>query len=62
MEIVPNGIMIPEDRRGRSTGEAYVQFATQEIAENALLKHKERIGHRWEEGPCMGYLQRNFDH
>ena len=33
--------MIPEDRRGRSTGEAYVQFATQEIAENALLKHKE---------------------
>ncbi|KAK3090545.1 hypothetical protein FSP39_012589 [Pinctada imbricata] len=47
LEIVPNGIMLPEDRQGRSTGEAYVQFATQEIAENALLKHKERIGHRY---------------
>ena len=48
LEIVPNGIMLPEDRQGRSTGEAYVQFATQEIAERALGKHKERIGHRWE--------------
>ncbi|XP_041362395.1 heterogeneous nuclear ribonucleoprotein H3-like isoform X2 [Gigantopelta aegis] len=47
LEIVPNGIMLPEDRQGRSTGEAYVQFATQEIAERALGKHKERIGHRY---------------
>lgn len=43
--------MLPEDRQGRSTGEAYVQFASQDIAEKALNKHMERIGHRWEAGP-----------
>lgn len=48
LELVPNGIMLPEDRHGRTTGDAYVQFASPEIAEKALLKHKERIGHRWE--------------
>ncbi|KAK6170836.1 hypothetical protein SNE40_019135 [Patella caerulea] len=47
LEIVPNGIMLPEDRQGRSTGEAYVQFSNQSIAEKALGKHKERIGHRY---------------
>lgn len=48
LEIVPNGIMLQEDRQGRATGEAYVQFANADFAEKALLKHKERIGHRWE--------------
>uniref|UniRef100_A0A8C6RSG6 RRM domain-containing protein n=1 Tax=Nannospalax galili TaxID=1026970 RepID=A0A8C6RSG6_NANGA len=38
LEIVPN-----EDFRGRSTGEDF------EIAEKALKKHKERIGHRYTE-------------
>uniref|UniRef100_A0A2I3HVZ4 Zinc finger CHHC-type domain-containing protein n=1 Tax=Nomascus leucogenys TaxID=61853 RepID=A0A2I3HVZ4_NOMLE len=33
--------------QGRSTGEAFVQFASQEITEKALKKHKERIGHRY---------------
>ncbi|GFO33139.1 heterogeneous nuclear ribonucleoprotein f [Plakobranchus ocellatus] len=47
LEIVPNGIMLPEDRQGRSTGEAFVQFASPGIAERALEKHKERIGHRY---------------
>jgi RNA recognition motif-containing protein len=47
MEIVPNGISLPTDFQGRSTGEAYVQFVNKEVAEKALLKHKEKIGHRW---------------
>ncbi|XP_059476192.1 heterogeneous nuclear ribonucleoprotein H-like [Neocloeon triangulifer] len=47
MEIVPNGISLPTDYQGRSTGEAYVQFINKEVAEKALLKHKEKIGHRY---------------
>ncbi|TEA37451.1 hypothetical protein DBR06_SOUSAS14210037 [Sousa chinensis] len=47
LEIVPNGITLPVDFQGRSMGEAFVQFASQEIAEKALKKHKERIGHRY---------------
>lgn len=35
------------DQRGRrKTGEAFVQFATPEMANQALLKHKEEIGNR----------------
>nr|CAD7590656.1 unnamed protein product [Timema genevievae] len=47
LEIVPNGISLPTDYTGRSTGEAYVQFISKEVAEKALLKHKEKIGHRY---------------
>lgn len=54
LEIVPNGITLPLDFQGRSTGEAFVQFASQDIAEKALKKHKERIGHRW--GWMVGWL------
>ena len=51
---MPNGITLPVDFQGRSTGEAFVQFASQEIAEKALKKHKERIGHRW--GLMVGWI------
>jgi len=48
LEICPSGITLPCDYSGRSTGEAYVQFVRSEVAERALEKHKEKIGHRWE--------------
>lgn len=36
------------DQRGRrKTGEAFVVFATPEMANQALLKHKEEIGSRY---------------
>lgn len=40
-------ITLPVDPEGKITGEAFVQFASQELAEKALGKHKERIGHRY---------------
>jgi len=51
LEIVPNGISIPTDYTGRSSGEAYVQFVNKEMAEKALQKHKEKMAHRW--GPMI---------
>lgn len=47
LEIRPKGISLPIDLSGRSTGEAYVQFVSKDVAERALLKHKEKIGHRY---------------
>ncbi|TRY90554.1 hypothetical protein DNTS_002672 [Danionella cerebrum] len=47
LKIVPNGISLAMDYQGRSTGEAFVQFASKEMADKALKKHKERIGHRY---------------
>ncbi|EGV96825.1 Heterogeneous nuclear ribonucleoprotein F [Cricetulus griseus] len=44
LEIVPNGITLPVDPEGKITGEAFIQIASQELAEKALGKHKERIG------------------
>uniref|UniRef100_A0A0V0G3S0 Putative splicing factor hnrnp-f n=2 Tax=Triatominae TaxID=70999 RepID=A0A0V0G3S0_TRIDM len=47
LEIVNNGIVLAMESNGRSTGEAYVQFVNKETAEKALMKHKEKIGHRY---------------
>ncbi|XP_072165120.1 heterogeneous nuclear ribonucleoprotein H2-like isoform X1 [Diadema setosum] len=46
-KIAPDGITLPSDFDGRSTGEAYVQFVSKEMAERALSKHKSHMGHRY---------------
>lgn len=55
LEILPNGISLPTDYTGRSTGEAYVQFVNKDVAERALQKHKEKIGHRWGTETLAGF-------
>ncbi|XP_073695474.1 G-rich sequence factor 1 [Garra rufa] len=47
LEIVEDGVTIVLDRKGRSSGDAFVQFATKEMAELALKKDREVIGNRY---------------
>ncbi|XP_069781673.1 G-rich sequence factor 1 isoform X4 [Narcine bancroftii] len=47
LDIVENGVTITRDHRGRNTGDAFVQFASQEMAERALAKDREMIGSRY---------------
>ncbi|XP_044174837.1 heterogeneous nuclear ribonucleoprotein H2-like isoform X2 [Acropora millepora] len=47
LEIVPNGITITLDEDGRTTGDAFVEFASPELASQAMKKNKESIGHRY---------------
>ena len=54
LEIVPNGITITLDEDGKTTGDAFVEFATPDIALQALKKNKETIGHRWGKLWCGG--------
>lgn len=41
------GVVFVMDRRGRATGEAFVQFESQDDTEQALGRNREKIGHRW---------------
>ncbi|XP_078141408.1 G-rich sequence factor 1 isoform X2 [Centroberyx gerrardi] len=47
LEIVEDGVTIVLDHRGRNSGEAYVQFSSQEVADEALQKDREVIGNRY---------------
>lgn len=51
MAIVPNGIVIVKDGQGRAAGDGFVQFTSPELVDQALTKHKEKIGHRWARFP-----------
>ncbi|XP_055844695.1 heterogeneous nuclear ribonucleoprotein F [Episyrphus balteatus] len=47
LNLKRNGILTLMDRRGRATGEAYVQFENVDDTEQALLRNREKIGHRY---------------
>uniref|UniRef100_UPI003AAC8F82 G-rich sequence factor 1 n=1 Tax=Centroberyx gerrardi TaxID=166262 RepID=UPI003AAC8F82 len=47
LEIVEDGVTIVLDHRGRNSGEAYVQFSSQEVADEALQRNREVIGNRY---------------
>jgi len=56
LPIAPNGIIIVKDGQGRAAGDGYVQFTSPEVVDQALEKHKEKIGHRWEDCYASPYL------
>ncbi len=41
-----DGVTIVLDRKGRNSGDAFVQFATKEMADEALKKDREVMGNR----------------
>lgn len=47
LDIVQNGITIVTDSRGRKSGEAFVQFTSQEEADEALQRDRDLIGSRY---------------
>ncbi|XP_071972834.1 G-rich sequence factor 1 isoform X1 [Engystomops pustulosus] len=47
LSIADEGITFVFDQRGRKSGEAFVQFISEEHAEQALLRHKQEIGSRY---------------
>ncbi|KAM9331403.1 G-rich sequence factor 1 [Gastrophryne carolinensis] len=47
LSIAEEGITFVLDQRGRKSGEAFVQFVSQEHSEQALMKHKQEIGSRY---------------
>ncbi|KAF3695400.1 G-rich sequence factor 1 [Channa argus] len=47
LDIVENGITLVTDQRGRKSGEAFVQFSSQEVADEALQRDREVIGNRY---------------
>ncbi len=46
LDITNNGILLTTDYQGRASGEAFVQFASEEHTERAIAKNKQSMGHR----------------
>lgn len=50
---MPNGIWVLTDDLGRPSGDAFVQFVSEDVADRAREeKDKERIGHRYVKVLC----------
>lgn len=47
LDVMENGITFITNYRGRNTGEAYVQFSSQEAVDEALRRDREEIGNRY---------------
>ncbi|EFJ14378.1 hypothetical protein SELMODRAFT_446014 [Selaginella moellendorffii] len=47
LDLGPDGIVICVNFQGRSTGQAYVQFATAELANKSLERNRQHIGSRY---------------
>ncbi|XP_069482381.1 G-rich sequence factor 1 isoform X1 [Ambystoma mexicanum] len=47
LSIAEDGITFVLDHRGKKSGDAFVQFMTSEMAEQALLKHRAEMGNRY---------------
>jgi hypothetical protein len=47
LEKGPDGVVVCVNFQGRSTGQAYVQFATAELANKALDRNRQHIGSRY---------------
>nr|CAD7440940.1 unnamed protein product [Timema bartmani] len=54
------GIHMTMSAEGRPSGEAYVEFDSEEDIENALKKDLQRMGHRYIEGIVGIYLETSF--
>ena len=46
LDIVEDGVTIVRDLKGRNSGEAFVRFASQDMADEALQRDRGHIGNR----------------
>lgn len=56
LDIIRDGIIVVKDYSGKSSGDAFVKFASREGSKKALAKHKDRIGHRYDSRSLFSLL------